>query len=94
MENIQHTEGMFYIEKSGSRVAEIAYAPAGEGKITAHHTYVSNELRGGGVAGQLLDALADYARENNLKIIPTCSYVAARFARGGKYDDVSALPRQ
>ncbi|MET1030630.1 GNAT family N-acetyltransferase [Domibacillus tundrae] len=93
MEPIKHEEGIFYMEKDGQRVAEITYAPAGDGKINANHTYVANELRGGGVAGQLLDALADYAREENLKILPTCSYVVAKFSRGGKYDDVNALAK-
>ncbi|WP_046180242.1 GNAT family N-acetyltransferase [Domibacillus tundrae] len=93
MEPIKHEEGIFYMEKDGQRVAEITYAPAGDGKINANHTYVANELRGGGIAGQLLDALADYAREENLKILPTCSYVVAEFSRGGKYDDVNALAK-
>ncbi|OLN22466.1 GNAT family N-acetyltransferase [Domibacillus antri] len=91
MVEIQHKEGMFYIEKEGRRVAEITYVPAGEGKINANHTYVSEEMRGVGTAAQLLDALVGYARENDLKIIPTCSYVVAKFARGSQYDDVSAL---
>jgi predicted GNAT family acetyltransferase len=91
METIQHKEGMFYIEKEGKRLGEITYVPAGEGKINANHTYVSEELRGGGVAGQLLSALVNYARDNNLKIIPTCSYVVAKFSRDSQYDDVSAL---
>lgn len=91
METIQHKEGMFYIEKEGKRVAEITYVPAGEGKINANHTYVSQELRGGGVAGQLLDALVTHARKNNLKIIPTCSYVVAKFSRDSQYNDVAVL---
>lgn len=89
METIQHKEGMFYIEREGKRIAEITYVPAGEGKINANHTYVSEKLRGGGVAGQLLDSLVAYARENKLKIIPTCSYVATKFSRDSQYNDVS-----
>lgn len=93
MEPIKHEEGIFYMEQNGRRVAEITYVPAGDGTINANHTYVSNELRGGGVAGQLLDALVEYAREKNLKILPTCSYVVAKFSRGSKYEDVNALAK-
>jgi predicted GNAT family acetyltransferase len=93
MEPIKHEQGIFYMEKEGQRIAEITYAPAGKGIINANHTYVSHELRGGGVAEQLLDTLADYARKENLKILPTCSYVVAKFSRGGKYDDVNALAK-
>lgn len=91
MNEIKHKQGEFYMEENGRRLAEISYVPAGEGKINANHTFVDPSLRGGGVAEKLLDALSDYARENNLKIIPTCSYVVAKFARSDKYSDVNAL---
>ncbi|SIP92626.1 hypothetical protein SAMN05443094_101188 [Domibacillus enclensis] len=81
------------MEKDGRRMAEITYAPAGDGKINANHTYVDHDLRGGGIAQALLDALADYAREQNVQIIPTCSYVVAKFSKSSKYNDVNALAK-
>jgi predicted GNAT family acetyltransferase len=41
-------------------------------------TYVPHEQRQQrhqGIAGKIVKAALDYAKENNLKVIPTCSYV-------------------
>ena len=58
--------------------------------MTMDHTYVSDELRGQGVAKKLLDEAANYARTNNLKMKPVCSYVVAAFEKSEAYDDVKA----
>ncbi len=39
------------------------------------HTIVPKQIGGRGVAADLVKYVLDYAIENNLKIIPTCSYV-------------------
>jgi uncharacterized protein len=49
--------------------------------INLNHTFVPYELRGKGIAGQLVKAALNFAEENNLKIIPSCSYVADYFQR-------------
>lgn len=41
-----------------------------------------------GVAKQLLDRLADYARENGYKMEAVCSYVVAAFEKSDAYNDV------
>jgi predicted GNAT family acetyltransferase len=41
-----------------------------------YHTYVPAKLRGRQIAQQLTIFALDYARRNNFKIIPSCSYVA------------------
>ncbi|WP_261337364.1 GNAT family N-acetyltransferase [Bacillus thermotolerans] len=88
--NIEHENGRFFIEKDGELLAELTYAPAGSSEIEVDHTYVSDELRGQGVAGQLVDEAAEYAREQNKKIIPTCTYAKAKMERDEKYKDVLA----
>jgi len=47
-----------------------------ENVLNLNHTYVPGELRGKGIAGKIVKAALTYAEENNLKIIPSCSYVA------------------
>lgn len=54
------------------------------------HTFVSPKLRGGGVAKQLLDKAADYAREHDYKMEAVCSYVVTAFDRYKDYEDVKA----
>lgn len=75
-----------YID-GGERLAEITWSER-EGVMHLDHTYVSDKLRGQGVAKKLLDQAADYARTNQLKINAICSYVVAAFEKSDAYDDV------
>ena len=80
---------MFYVGDSEEDViAEITYVPTGESKIIIDHTYVSDELRGQGVAKLLLDEVVSYARAENKKIIPVCPYAKAQMERFEEYHDV------
>ena len=78
------------VNASGQRIAEISYVWSGEHKIIANHTWVDDSLRGQGVARQLLDVLVAFAREKNLKIVGTCSYVDVMFRRDKSLADVVA----
>ena len=80
----------FAVNASGQRIAEISYVWSGEHKIIANHTWVDDSLRGQGVARELLDVLVAFAREKNLKIIGTCSYVDVMFRRDKSLADVVA----
>lgn len=85
------TKGEFFkIDTSGKRVAEISYVWSGGDKIIADHTWVDDSLRGQGTARQLLDALVEFAREKQLKIVPTCSYIDVMFRRDKTLADVAA----
>ena len=53
-----------------------------------NHTYVPDELRGGGVAGQLVKTAFEAARSAGVKIDPQCSYVAVYFERHPEYADL------
>lgn len=58
--------------------------------LNLNHTYVPNALRGKGIAGKIVKAALTYAEENNLKIIPSCSYVAVYVQRHTEYEDLVA----
>lgn len=77
-----------YIQE-GERLGEITWALLGD-VMVMDHTYVSDKLRGQGVAKKLLDSAASYAREQDLKMEPVCSYVVAAFSKSDEYDDVKA----
>ena len=84
-------KGVFFLnDDQSNRIAEISYVWSGEHKIIANHTWVDNSLRGQGIARQLLDTLVEFAREKNLKIVPTCSYVDVMFRREKSFADVAA----
>ena len=91
---IQHQETQrgseFFIERDGRHIAEITYQYQDDHTILADHTWVDLTLRGQGVARQLLDILVAFAREKQLKIVPTCSYVDVMFQREAEFADVVA----
>lgn len=81
-------EGFFIFGENGDELAKLTYRKEGE-KLFFESTVVSPELRGQGIAGKLFEAGVKYARENNYKIMPVCSYIVKKF-EGGKYDDLKA----
>ena len=81
-------EGFFIFGKNGDELAKLTYRKEGE-KLYFESTVVSSELRGQGIAGKLLDAGVEYARENGYKIVPVCSYIVKKF-ESGEYDDLKA----
>lgn len=76
-------------EQGGQILAEIEWILR-DNVMNMNHTYVSDQLRGQGVAKKLLDQAAHYARDNNLKMNAICSYVVAAFEKSDAYNDVKA----
>ena len=81
-------EGFFIFGENGDELAKLTYRKEGE-KLFFESTVVSPELRGQGIAGKLFEAGVKYARENNYKIVPVCSYIVKKF-ESEKYDDLKA----
>lgn len=81
-------EGFFIFGENGDELAKLTYRKEGE-KLFFESTVVSPELRGQRIAGKLFEAGVKYARENNYKIVPVCSYIVKKF-ESGKYDDLKA----
>lgn len=80
--------GAFVIENSGERLAEMEIGISGS-NLTAYHTEVSEKLKGQGVGSKLLERMAEYARENKLKVIALCPFVRSQFQRHPeKYTDI------
>lgn len=52
------------------------------------HTEVPAELEGQGVGGKLAQAALEYARTNQLKVVPRCPFVAGYIARHPEYADM------
>jgi predicted GNAT family acetyltransferase len=80
--------GFFIGDDETNPLATIEYLEKGNNVIVANHTYVDPSLRGQGIAKMLLETLVDFARKENKKIIPVCSYVKAEFERNKGYHDV------
>ena len=62
-------------------LAEMTFVPSDDNTIIIDHTYVSNELRGQGVAKLLLEELLEWAKKENIKVVPVCSYAKAQMEK-------------
>ncbi|AIF42485.1 GNAT family N-acetyltransferase [Virgibacillus sp. SK37] len=78
----------FFIGEEDNPLAEISFIPGEGNEIIVDHTVVSEELQGQGVAGQLVERLVQYAREEGLKIKPLCSYAQKKLENTPEYQDV------
>jgi hypothetical protein len=81
-------KGSFFVEEEGKRLAEMTFSMAGTTRLIIDHTEVSDALRGKNIGKQLVAAAVDYARKNNLKILPLCPFARAVFSKVDEYKDV------
>lgn len=71
----------FVLDNNGEKIAELSYFYEDEKTVNANYTYVSESLRGQGVADKLYQALIAFIREKELILHPTCSYIARKWER-------------
>jgi predicted GNAT family acetyltransferase len=90
--DIQHTiedsKGRFFIENDGEVQAEITYTKDGDSQISIDHTEVSEALRGQGIAKKLVEYAVNFARDNELKVKPICSYAKSVIESNESMQDV------
>ncbi len=78
----------FYIQVNGKR-ARLKYQMKDENTIEYVSTFVPEEYRGKSLASELVSYGLNYARENKLKVIPTCPYVKEYLDKNKKeFEDI------
>ena len=80
-------KGAFYIEENGEWIAELSYIK-NNGTMTIDHTKIDEKLRGEGIGQDLVKAIVEYARENDLKIKPVSPYAKKVIDRTPEFQDV------
>lgn len=90
MEIVKGTNKFYIGDNENEPIAEITYKEKDDQTIIVDHTYVSDELRGQGIAGKLVAVITDFARNEGLKIVPTCPYVASKMEKTPEYHDLIA----
>lgn len=83
-------KGRFVIYDNNEEAGEMTFTWAGKEKFIIDHTGVEDKFGGKGYAKALVMAGAEYARENDLKIIPLCPYAKSRFNKDKSIADVLA----
>ncbi len=84
---IKHDEaGSKFFANVNGKEAYLRYLFAGKGIMNMIKTYVPPELRGQGIAAEVVHAGLEYAKEKGYSVIPTCSYVETYIERHKEYE--------
>jgi uncharacterized protein len=93
MHMIEHEQtghrGAFFVEEEGRRLAQLSYTVAGT-KVILDHTEVDDALRGTGTGRKLVAAAVDWAREENVRLLPLCPFAKSVFDKTPDFSDVLA----
>jgi predicted GNAT family acetyltransferase len=60
------------------------------GVVEMTHTEVPLDLRGEGIGSELVRSALDWARAENLRVLPSCPFVAAFIERHPEYSELVA----
>ena len=84
--DVKHDDkaGKYYAVVDG-REAVCEYGPAGDGVLNFFHTYVPPELRGRGIADDLVRHALDDVLARGWKVVPSCWFVRVYIDRHAKY---------
>lgn len=89
---VQHQEienkGRFFMEDTNEVLAEMTYSKAGNQKFIIDHTEVNDKYRGKNLGLQLVTGAVEYARVNNMKIMPLCPFAKSIFDKKPEFNDV------
>lgn len=66
----------------------LSYAPLGDDTVDFRHTWVDPSLRGRGVGERIVRTALDHARDQGLRVVPSCWYVGAVVRRHPEYRPV------
>ena len=80
--------GYFEAVEDGKEAGKMTYTWAGDTKFIIDHTEVNPDFNGKGVGKKLVMAAVEYARTNNLKIIPLCPFAKSVFDKVEEIRDV------
>lgn len=83
-------KGRFVLLEDGKEAGEMTFVWDGENKIVVEHTHVGKEYAGKGYAKKLMKKAVAFVRENEVKVVPVCSFVVAMFEKDESIHDVLA----
>lgn len=89
--DIKSGKNTYYIgDNAENPDAEIHFVSATSALIIIDHTYVSENLRGKKVGERLVKEVVNYARSEQIKIVPHCPFAKSQFEAHEDYYDVLA----
>jgi predicted GNAT family acetyltransferase len=82
--------GQFEID-TGAGTALLRYVPEGD-RIDLVHTEVPPRFQGNGYGEALVRAALEYARREELKVVPSCPFVRKFISKHREFGDLVAPP--
>ncbi|GHU61888.1 hypothetical protein FACS189418_2330 [Clostridia bacterium] len=83
--NFQYESNRVFLSENEQVIAQVDFSFVDENTVNIHRTFVSEQLRGQGVASAIVEATVNYLKEKNLKIICDCPYVKKWFTKHDEY---------
>jgi uncharacterized protein len=85
--DVQHdpNEKKYYAVLDGHE-AHVVYAETGDGTRVFHHTYAPPELRGQGIAQEIVRHALDESRREGHRYVAACPYVQAFLRKHPEYE--------
>ena len=83
-------KGRFVIYENDEFAGEMTYVWAGESRFIIDHTGIEVGFTGRGLGKQLVMEAVEYARDNDLKILPLCPFAKKVFDQEDGIQDVRA----
>ncbi len=88
--NIQHdAPSSRFVTTIDGQQGYVEYERHGD-RLVLTHTVVPPAIGGRGIAGELVKATLDFARNEGLKVVPQCSYAAGWIDKHPEYADLVA----
>ena len=79
---------IYLLNDSNEKVAYVKFPKVKDDIVCVQSTYVSDSLRGKGIASKLLEALYDDLKQSSKKAILSCSYAIKWFEKNIDKQDV------
>lgn len=76
--------------ENGKMVAEVTFPSRDNQTVVLNHTFVDDSLRGQGIASKLMEEAYAKIKEDNKKVVLTCSYAVKWFEKNKQYRDIVA----
>jgi predicted GNAT family acetyltransferase len=88
--SVRHNTAAHRFESAFDGHLSIAAYEKRDDLVIFSHTHVPPELRGRGLAAEVVRAALEHARAEGWRIVPACSYVAGYIARHPEFKDLIA----
>ena len=70
------------------KIAYLTFKKDEENQVVFDHTYVPEEYREQGIAGEIVKTGMEWAKKKGLKVVPACSYVEWWIGQNPEYNDI------